>query len=524
MHRQRAAKIAPTRNLLIALLFGVVGFVGLRLSHAAAPAALSEAESGTISGNASIMTNANGASNTQTVAFGSIPMLPSIIKAATGGTSIALVWNKSKSLNVSSYEVYRNGTKVATVTPNPNALPRIEKEGRSYIDTNVTRGTTYSYQIKAVASNGNSSPLSTAISATHPTKTSPNPTVTFDYSAAPAPTVVAKADLEAAIKKTVDTWYPKISDMLAYPDYTPVVTNMIVETNPGLGAAGEAGNKIGYNPSWINGSPDELQNLTGGTLMHEMVHMINEFDTDNKPAWVQEGIANWIGLGGVPVESDKLTWPVATPLFDAATLNQGYDPGASFIYYIQTHYKASFPRDISIAVHNKTYTSDFLQKSIGKTEDQIIQEMRTADAGTTASITGIGGKCITVANGATANQTPIQLNSCSNANSQQWTPLFTDGEDKNPNHGNVFVLNNYKLGVANCLDIQWGGTAAGTPIWYYSCNFGVAQKWQILPSGALLNPNSGKCLGTANGSSADGTTLVLADCDGSASQRWVVKN
>lgn len=521
--RLRALPI-PARNLLVVLLFGVVGFITLQLTHAATLSATQEAEAGTLAGNASVNNSGGGASGNQSVAFGSIPQLPTIIKAATGGTSIALVWNASKSLSVTSYEIYRNNVKVAVVTPNNNLLPRIEKEGRCYIDTNVTRGTTYNYQIKAVANNGNTSPLSAVVSATHPTKTSPIPAVQYDYSAAPAPSVVAKASLEAALKETVEVWYPKISDMLAYPNYTPSVPTITFKTDPTTSAAAAGGGIIYYNPDWINGSPNELQNLTGGTIMHEMTHLVNSFNTDNKPAWLQEGIANWIGLGGVPVESDKLTWPAATPLFDAATLNQGYDPGASFIYYIQTHYKASFPRDISIAVHNNTYTSNYLKNAIGKTEDQIIQEMRTADAGTTAAITGVNGKCMTVANGATASQTPVQISTCTNANSQQWTPLFTDGEDKNPNHGNTFFLNNYKLGVSNCLDIQWGATSAGTPVWYYSCNYGVAQKWQVGPGNSLINPNSGKCLSTSGSGSADGTQLVIADCDGSASQRWIIKD
>ncbi|WP_242331670.1 RICIN domain-containing protein [Streptomyces formicae] len=44
-----------------------------------------------------------------------------------------------------------------------------------------------------------------------------------------------------------------------------------------------------------------------------------------------------------------------------------------------------------------------------------------------------------------------------------------------------------------CLDIEGGGTAAGTPVEVYDCHGGANQQWRY-QSGTLRNPASGRCL------------------------------
>ncbi|MFD5462653.1 glycoside hydrolase family 6 protein [Kitasatospora sp. NPDC127059] len=73
----------------------------------------------------------------------------------TTSTSVALSWTASTDpAGVTGYSVYRNGTKVATVT------------GTSYTDSGLSPATAYQYTVTAQDAAGNASPASAAVTAT----------------------------------------------------------------------------------------------------------------------------------------------------------------------------------------------------------------------------------------------------------------------------------------------------------------------------------------------------------------------
>jgi hypothetical protein len=74
----------------------------------------------------------------------------------------------------------------------------------------------------------------------------------------------------------------------------------------------------------------------------------------------------------------------------------------------------------------------------------------------------------------------------------------------------------------SCLDLYGRVTAAGSRVVIYPCHGGTNQKWTYRADGTLLHVLSGRCAATRNGSTAQGTEIVLADCSTAASQRWAV--
>jgi hypothetical protein len=119
------------------------------------------------------------------------------------------------------------------------------------------------------------------------------------------------------------------------------------------------------------------------------------------------------------------------------------------------------------------------------------------------AITGIGGKCVDVANSGTANGTEVRLWTCNGSGAQRWTAQS----------GTLRAL-------GKCLDVANSGTANGTLTRLWDCNATGAQTWTAQGNGTLRNPQSGRCLDANAGSSADGTRLVLWDCNGATSQAW----
>jgi hypothetical protein len=115
------------------------------------------------------------------------------------------------------------------------------------------------------------------------------------------------------------------------------------------------------------------------------------------------------------------------------------------------------------------------------------------------------GKCLDITGQATANATPIQLWTCTQAANQAWST--TGGVLSNPASG-------------KCLDVAAASTANGAAVQLYDCNGTGAQQWTIAANGEIVNPNSGKCLDAVGKGIVNGTKLQIWTCSASSNQIW----
>lgn len=75
------------------------------------------------------------------------------------------------------------------------------------------------------------------------------------------------------------------------------------------------------------------------------------------------------------------------------------------------------------------------------------------------------------------------------------------------------------------LDVQYGGTASGTPVWLYESNGSATQHWLFLDAGdrycyIIPRENHKLALAVKDGSSDEGSSLVIETRNGSAGQKW----
>ena len=93
------------------------------------------------------------------------PAIPAGLAATPGPGSVALTWTANGESDLAGYNVYRGTTLPVTTTGGPvnGATP---VTGTSYADTGLTSGTPVHYAITAVDTSGNTSALSSAVSAT----------------------------------------------------------------------------------------------------------------------------------------------------------------------------------------------------------------------------------------------------------------------------------------------------------------------------------------------------------------------
>jgi glucosylceramidase len=131
---------------------------------------------------------------------------------------------------------------------------------------------------------------------------------------------------------------------------------------------------------------------------------------------------------------------------------------------------------------------------------------QSGGGGRTGTITGLGGKCLDVTGGSTANGNQPQLWDCTAGNTnQQWT-VGADGTLR---------------GLGKCLDVANNSTADGAVIHLWDCIDTVAsQKWSVTASRDIVSNASGKCLDVKDNSTANGAKLQLWTCTGGANQKW----
>lgn len=494
------------RYLIIISLIGIIGLVMLQLGAASTIASSFETESGILDG-AAAKINDSAASGGQSVGFGAVAA-PTNIKAITGGNSIALIWNMPR-YGVKNVEVYRNDSKVATVTPDTGVI-RAQRLGTRYIDSNVTRGTTYQYKVRIIDQNNAPSPFSSVASATHPTNTTPVPTITID--ASQAPDLVDYLNTYA--KPEIETWYPKISDAIAYPSYTPISSFKLL-MRPGhvnLADADAVNKVITVRAEWLRSNPED----GGGMFIHEATHILQDYPNwSGTPAWVLEGLADW-----------SRDWFTRERFYLAAPNAQlgGYGEGGMAAQWADSTYSPGFIRKLNVAMHNGTYTSNFVSNLTGRTPDQLFAEGKQAHYGSTGGISNGAGKCLDIRGNGSAAGTVLQLLPCNGATGQRWTTNYRDAGLHGSTKKILHLINSAVAADGRCVDVYAFAQDSGSQVLTYTCNWAHNQQWVKQADGSLKSPYSNKCLSSAGDSSADGTPIVIATCNGSAAQRWTVPN
>ena len=120
-------------------------------------------------------------------------------------------------------------------------------------------------------------------------------------------------------------------------------------------------------------------------------------------------------------------------------------------------------------------------------------------------VLGIGGLCLDVRGGGSADGTALQVTTCDHTAAQ----LVSYAPDLS-----VQVL-------GKCLQVAGNATGNGAGVVLATCDRATGQVWLRQASGALVNPASGRCLDVPGGNPVPGAAqLQIWDCNASAAQTW----
>lgn len=421
------------------------------------------------------------------------PTTPAGLRAVTGGDSIAVIWSASSAdTAINHYNVYRDGAKIASTTPGSRP-GKVYLQGTRFTDQNIALGGTYTYQVQAVDGNNAVSGLSDPLQVSMPSQTTPVPQITVDTSATPDLTNWANN----VVVPELQVWYPKIADLIDFPYSTPTSSFTIVfdPNAQGVASTDAAKGIITVSAAYARQNPDDL-----GMFIHESTHIIQNAIHYSR-GWIVEGMADW--AREFPYHDRDPVVPLPTDSYI-----EGYSMGSYLLNWAEVHYgNGTLIRSLTDAFHYDRY-SDTAQFPIvtHHTPDQAWAEM-TGVALVTGSITNAGspGKCVDNYQFDQSDGNPIVSWECTGTDNQLWSAV--------PNTDNTMALRVH----GKCLDVTSSGTANGTLVQLYTCNNSAAQKW-VVNGGALVNPNSGRCLD--GGDLTDAQRLQIADCSGSVAQQW----
>ncbi|MCC3769860.1 ricin-type beta-trefoil lectin domain protein [Streptomyces sp. UNOC14_S4] len=121
-------------------------------------------------------------------------------------------------------------------------------------------------------------------------------------------------------------------------------------------------------------------------------------------------------------------------------------------------------------------------------------------------VTGLGGKCLDVKGGKTANGTQIQLYTCNGSATQSWI-VGKDGTFR---------------ALGKCLDNARNAATDGNKIELFDCNGAASQRWSVNTRGQIVHVASGKVLDVTGGSTADSTKIQLHTPTTDKRQLWAV--
>ncbi|MFJ5780376.1 ricin-type beta-trefoil lectin domain protein [Streptomyces sp. NPDC093094] len=224
-------------------------------------------------------------------------------------------------------------------------------------------------------------------------------------------------------------------------------------------------------------------------------------------AYRQSFTFDWLGNRATMTEPDpaNVTQNV-TSTYEYGETVTGNGVSPSYTYQPHTMRKVlTDPMGKGGGVYDYDETGNTTERSINGTTQSLTWNhegrLETAGALQTAAgpITGLGGKCLDVQGGQTADGTPIQLYTCNNSAGQQWERT-----------GDVLKS------LGKCATVN------GSQVQLNTCSNGSETQKFVLRTGdkSLYNPSTGLCLDVPGANSADGTDLQLAACAGTTAQQW----
>jgi hypothetical protein len=188
-----------------------------------------------------------------------------------------------------------------------------------------------------------------------------------DSSQAPDLTPWVKEKLTPVLKE----WYPKIVEMLPGKDFEAPRTFSVVFDPKYTGVAATTGTLVVCNPEWYR---KELESEALGSVVHELVHVIQQYGRRQVPGWLTEGVADYIRWYLYEPESKGCEIPPAAA--DRVRHDQSYRVSANFLNWVTSAHDKGLVWELNSALREGRYAPTFWEERTKKDLETLAAEWK----------------------------------------------------------------------------------------------------------------------------------------------------
>jgi hypothetical protein len=192
----------------------------------------------------------------------------------------------------------------------------------------------------------------------------------FDYTLDISQTPDLKDWAQNQLRPAIDQWYPILRDCLASDGFT-APRKFSVTIKPMDGVAGTTDTDVEVSADWIRSQLKRPQwNEAIGSIIHELVHVVQQYKTSDTPGYLVEGIADYLRwFHFEPIEHRPT---LRTP--SRASYSQGYKTTAGFLEYVARNHDHEFVIKLNAALRQGRYSSAIWNDCTGMSVNQLWKE------------------------------------------------------------------------------------------------------------------------------------------------------
>jgi hypothetical protein len=177
---------------------------------------------------------------------------------------------------------------------------------------------------------------------------------------------------ETKLRPSVDQWYPVWVESLASDGFT-APKKFKITIKPMDGVADTANTDVEVSEDWIKGQIRRPQwNEAIGSVLHELVHVVQQYGDNRNPGWMVEGIADYFRWYHYePVEHRR---KLSAGRAARARYSDSYQTTAGFLEYVAKNHDHEFVVRMNAAMRQGRYSPDLWREFTGMTVQELWSE------------------------------------------------------------------------------------------------------------------------------------------------------
>jgi hypothetical protein len=162
------------------------------------------------------------------------------------------------------------------------------------------------------------------------------------------------------LRPEIDTWYPRIVQYLPSDRYS-APKKFTITFKKMDGVAYTAGTSVVGASAWFTKHPDDQ-----GAIIHELVHVVQQYHSRRNPGWLVEGIADYLRwFKYEPVNKRPHPNPARAKYTDS------YRVTGAFLEYVASTSDHEIAVQMNEAMREGRYSPDLWKEYTGKTADEL---------------------------------------------------------------------------------------------------------------------------------------------------------